>query len=215
MRTMQWMLAAALAVMVVGCNGDNGMNSDGPDVELEEIKTLEGMEVAMLTGEGFQSQEAMMPLAFLTNRGAHVTVIGTEIKKVKAYDNEVHLVIEKTAEQADPDEYDALIIPGGHAPAKIRKNAHVVKFARTFYKSGKPVAAICHGPQVLITAGVVDDVEMTCYSGVKKELQKAGATYHDKAVVQDGNLITSRLPKDIPEWLAATEKMLMTRREED
>ncbi len=65
------------------------------------------------------------------------------------------------------------------------------------------------------TVGVVDDVEMTCYSGVKNELQKAGAKYHDKAVVQDGHLITSRLPKDIPEWLDATEKMLMTRREED
>jgi protease I len=199
-------------MMIVGCGQQHGPCNCG---KKHAAKSLGGMEIAMLTGEGFQSQEAMMPLAFLTNRGAHVTVIGTEIGKVKAYDNDVHLVIEKTADQADPDEYDALIIPGGHAPAKIRKNTHVVKFAETFYNSGKPVAAICHGPQVLITAGVVKDQDMTCYSGVKKELTKAGAKYHNKAVVRDDNLITSRLPKDIPGWLAATEKMLMTRRAED
>jgi protease I len=197
-----------LAGLAIGC-------AQQGEMELEEARTLKGMEIAMLTGEGFQSQEAMMPLAFLTNRGAHVTVIGTKIQKVKAYDSGVQLVIEKPASHADPGEYDALIIPGGKAPSKIRTNTEVVKFAREFYNSGKPVAAICHGPQVLITAGVVDGKDMTCYSGVKKEIQQAGANYHDKAVVQDGNLITSRLPKDIPQWLAATEKMLMTRRAED
>ncbi len=212
MRAIRWTTLAVLITMIVGCGQQNMPCGCG---KKQAAKPLDGMEIAMVTGEGFQSEEAMMPLAFLTNRGARVTVIGTEIGKVKAYNSDVQLVIEKTAEQADPDEYDALIIPGGHAPANIRKNNHVVKFAREFYNSGKPVAAICHGPQVLITAGVVDDVRMTCYSGVKKELTKAGAKYHDKAVVVDDNLITSRLPKDIPEWLAATEKMLMTRRDEN
>ena len=169
---------------------------------------FDGLRVAVLTGEGFQSEEAMMPIAFLVNRGAEVTVIGVERGKVRAYDKDLHLIVHKAIGQVAPDDFDALVIPGGKAPARIRKNKDVVDFARTVFESGKPVAAICHGPQVLVTAGVIEDRTMTCYADVAGELRKAGATYKDKPVIRDGNLVTSRLPKDIPEWLAAFEELL-------
>lgn len=170
---------------------------------------LKGFKVAMLTGEGFQHEEAIMPLGYLTNRGAKVTVLGIQRGEVPSYSADVSLYIQKPVDKASPEQFDALVLPGGHAPEKIRKNEAVVAFAKKFYQSGKPVAAICHGPQVLITAGVVEDRQMTCYSGVAEELKSAGANYQDKEVVRDGNLVTSRLPKDIPAWLGEMEKMFV------
>ncbi|MBS3733456.1 MAG: DJ-1/PfpI/YhbO family deglycase/protease [Phycisphaerae bacterium] len=183
------------------------------DEETEDLP-FEDLHVALVTGEGFQSAEAMMPLAFLTNRGAKVTVVGVEPGKVKAYDNDVHLLVHVAAREADADEFDALVLPGGHAPSVIRGNEAVVDFVRRMYEAGKPVAAICHGPQVLITAGVVADRTMTCYADVAEELTAAGATYEDKPVVRDGDMITSRLPKDIPQWLAAMETLFAEHHED-
>jgi len=174
----------------------------------EETKLpLEGLRVALITGDGFQSQEALMPLAFLENRGADVTVIGPKRGNVEAYDNDIRLVIHKSAKNLSADDFDALVLPGGKAPAKIRKNKDVVTLARDIFEAGKPVAAICHGPQVLATAGVIEGRTMTSYAGVADELRAGGATYKDEALVRDGQLITSRLPKDIPQWLAAMEEL--------
>jgi protease I len=167
---------------------------------------LEGVRVALLTGEGFQDQEALMPLAFLKNHGAQVTVVGPQTGPVKAYNSDVHLIIHAAAADVASADFDALVLPGGKAPASIRKNQYVVRLAREMFEAGKPVAAICHGPQVLVGADVVEGRTMTAYSGVADELREAGATFTDQAVVQDENLITSRLPKDIPEWLLAIQE---------
>jgi protease I len=172
-------------------------------------KPLEGMKIALLTGEGFQDAEAMMPLAFLTNRGATVTVIGTETGEVGSSNGDVTLLIEKAVADVSPGDFDALVLPGGQAPEKIRANEVAVGFVRDFYASGKPVAAICHGPQLLISAGVVEGVTMTCYADVAEELQDAGANYQDQPVVRDKNLITSRNPDDIPAWLSAMEELFV------
>lgn len=191
--------ALGLAAVVADEHGKSTADTDG--------RALASLRVALVTGEGFQDAEAMMPLAYLTNRGAEVTVVGRRVGKVKAYNSSVGLIVHAAAGKVTADDFDALVLPGGKAPARIRKDKAVVGLVREMYESGKPVAAICHGPQVLVTAGVVEDRTMTCYAGVAEELHAAGATYKDKAVVRDGRLITSRLPKDIPEWLAAMERL--------
>jgi protease I len=172
-----------------------------------------GMRVAILTGEGFQDAEALMPMAYLSNRGANVTVVGVEPGKIRAYNSDIALYVHKSAGEVKAEEFDMLILPGGKAPAEIRKDESVLKFSRAFYELGKPVAAICHGPQVLISAGVVKGHKMTCVSSVADEVREAGATYHDEEVLRDGNLITSRVPKDIPAWLGEIETLLMETRQ--
>jgi protease I len=198
------MMATGLLVAVAAqavANGGAGENEKLP---------LEGLRVALVTGEGFQDQETLMPLAFLQNRGAEVTVVGPETGQVKAYNSDVHLIIRAAAADVSAADFDALVLPGGKAPAKIRENEHVVNLARGIVEAGKPVAAICHGPQVLVTADVIKDRTMTAYADVADELRAAGANYRDQAMVQDQNLITSRIPKDIPVWLAAMEELFAT-----
>lgn len=164
--------------------------------------------VAVLTGEGFQDAETMMPMAFLANRGATVTVIGLRPEKVTAYNSSIQLYLQKSVADVDAQDFDILILPGGHAPAQLRQDEKVLKFTREFFASGQPIAAICHGPQVLVTAGVVESRTLTCYSGMVDELRNAGAKYKDETVVHDGNLITSRTPVDIPAWLSTIEHSL-------
>lgn len=167
---------------------------------------LEGVRVVLLTGDGFQDQEALMPLAFLVNQGAEVTVVGPQRGTVKAYNSDVRLIIQAAAADVAAEDFDALVLPGGTAPAEIRQDQHVVRLAREMFEAGKPVAAICHGPQVLVSADVLEQRTLTAYSGVADEVREAGATFKDEAVVCDQNLITSRLPKDIPDWLAAIKE---------
>lgn len=210
-RTYMMMAGAVLVIATMLGSAAEHKGEDGKAGPLRKAAAppLKGMTVAMLTGEGFQSQEALMPLAYLTNRGAEVTVIGIEPGEVKAYNSDITLLIEKAVTDVKPGDFDAMVLPGGYAPSVIRKNEDIVAFARKFYTSGKPVAAICHGPQVLITADVVEGKTMTCYQDVTDELKAAGATFEDKPVVRDENLVTSRNPDDIPAWLGAIGQMVM------
>ncbi len=202
MRTMMHTGIVGMALMMAGLS--SGVRDAVAD---QTSQPLEGLRVAIVTGEGFQDQEALMPLAFLENRGAEVTVVGPETGEVKAYNSDIRLIVQADAAHVSADDFDALVLPGGKAPASIRENARVVALVRGMFKAGKPVAAICHGPQVLVTADVLDGRTMTAYSGVAEELRSAGATYKDQPMIQDQNLITSRVPKDIPEWLAAMEDL--------
>jgi len=202
MRTMMHTGIVGMALMMAGLS--SGVRDAVAD---QTSQPLEGLRVAIVTGEGFQDQEALMPLAFLENRGAEVTVVGPETGEVKAYNSDIRLIVQADAADVSADDFDALVLPGGKAPASIRENARVVALVRGMFKAGKPVAAICHGPQVLVTADVLDGRTMTAYSGVAEELRSAGATYKDQPMIQDQNLITSRVPKDIPEWLAAMEDL--------
>ena len=110
--------------------------------------------------------------------------------------------------EVDPDVYDILILPGGRAPEEIRKDKDAIKIARHFFEKRKPVSAICHGPQILITAGLLKGKYATCYKSVAQELKDAGAVYEDKEVVVDGNLVTSRHPSDLPGFMRETLKLL-------
>jgi protease I len=179
----------------------------------DEMMPFKGTKVAVLTGEGFQDAEAMMPMAYLANRGAEITVIGTETGLVKAYNSDIEICIQKAVGDVSAGDFDVLVLPGGKAPDEIRKDEAVLEFTREFWKLGRPVAAICHGPQVLVTAGVIEGKEMTAVSGIADELREAGAEYKDEPVVRDGHLITSRVPKDIPVWLSTIEKVMKEKAE--
>jgi protease I len=169
---------------------------------------LSGKKVAILTGEGFHDGETLIPMAYLMNYGAELTILGSDTGKVKAYNSDIEINVTRSVVNVNIDEFDALILPGGYAPEKLREDSAVVSFARDFFKSGKPVAAICHGPQLLITAGLVKGKHATCYKSVAKEMKDAGALYEDKEVVVDGNLVTSRQPSDLPLFLKETMRML-------
>ena len=170
-------------------------------IMVEEV--VPALQIAVLVDEGFHDGEAFMPIGFLTNLGAEVTVIGPEKGIVTAYNSEFTIRIEKSISEVSVDDFDALIIPGGHAPARLRENDAVVGFARDFFNSGKTTAAICHGPQVLITAGVMNGRTSTGVSAIQEELEAAGANYMDEAVVIDDNLITSRIPPDLSDFSRA------------
>lgn len=106
------------------------------------------------------------------------------------------------------DDYDAVFVPGGRAPDRMRMNEGLVKIVKDAFKKGKVIAAICHGPQLLIEAEIVKDKRMTCYRSVATDLKNAGAIYLDKSVVVDGKLVTSRFPADLPDFCRETLKVL-------
>ncbi len=170
---------------------------------------LSGKQVVFLVGEGFHDGETYIPMAYLVNRGAEVHVIGVEPVEHTAYNSDITAHVHKSVEDVTVADYDGMVIPGGRSPDWLRDHEAVVTFAGAFYETGKPVAAICHGPQVLITAGVVDGVRATCFPGMSDELKEGGADYVDEPVVRAGNLITSRVPDDIPAFCAAFEEALL------
>lgn len=137
-----------------------------------------------------------------------ITVIGPETGRVKAYNSDFEIVVQKKVGEVSVDEFDALVLPGGRAPAALREDPTVVEFAKNFFNSGKPVAAICHGPQVLARAGVLKDVTTTAVGSIRGELEEVGANYVDEALVIDGNLITSRVPGDLPVFSKAIEEAI-------
>lgn len=166
--------------------------------EIAEVtEPLRRPNVAVLVGEGFHDGEAYMPIGYLTNQGMDITVIGPQTGAVKAYNSEFTIGIERAVNDVSVGDFDALVLPGGTAPAGLREVPEVVEFAKEFFESGKPVAAICHGPQVLVTAGVLEGRTSTAVGGIQDEIEGAGATYLDEELVIDGNLITSRTPPDL------------------
>lgn len=188
-------LFLAGAFVLAGC----AREAEAPAAEeIEPVAELAGKRVAVLIAEGFHDGETLEPKAFLEERGAKVVILGPAAGEVKAYNSDQVVTIKKAVEEADVADYDALILPGGRGPAVLREHEAAVAFARAFMESGKPVAAICHGPQLLVTAGVVEGRKMTCVASIADEIKEAGAEYFDEPVIVDGNLITSRIPVDIP-----------------
>lgn len=173
----------------------------------QEEKVVEKIDpryrVAVLVTEGFHDGEAFMPIGYLTNLGARVTVIGPRTGTVKAYNSDFTIRIEKAVAEVTVDDFDALVIPGGRAPAKLREDDAVVAFVRDFFETGRPTAAICHGPQVLVTAGVLEGKTATAFGGIREELEAAGVNFLDQSVVIYENLITSRVPPDLGDFCAA------------
>lgn len=170
--------------------------------------SLQNKKVAILTENGFEEVELTSPKKALEDAGAVVHIISSN-EVVKAWDHDhwsIELPVDVNLKDALISNYDALLIPGGVInPDKMRANFAYVDFAQQFMESGKTVAAICHGPQLLIETGMLSGREMTSYPSIKTDLENAGALWVDREVVIDNGLITSRSPKDLP---AFNEKLI-------
>lgn len=154
--------------------------------------------VAMILGPEFEDSEFRVPYDRLKEAGHDVTIIGPRAgETVEGKRGNVKARVDASPGDHAPSEFDALVIPGGHSPDNLRTIDSVVSFVREFANSGKPVAAVCHGPQLLIEAGVVRGRTMTSWPSVKLDLQNAGADWVDREVVHDGSFITSRKPDDL------------------
>jgi protease I len=170
---------------------------------------LSSKRVAMLVEDGFEDRELTGPLEALREAGATVTIVGpTAGAAFKGKRGEAVVTSELTAGTARMKDFDALVIPGGHAPDKMRMRHAMVDLAREAMETGKLVAAICHGPQLLISAGTLRGRTLTCWPSIAIDVKNAGGLYVDKPVVEDGNLITSRKPDDVPVFSEAIIRAL-------
>lgn len=165
------------------------------------------MKALIISADNFEDTELLVPYYRLREEGIDVDIASIKKGKIKGkHGYEVEAI--KSLDEVDISEYHMLILPGGKAPETIRYNKRAQEIARYFFENNKPVAAICHGPQTLISAGLLKGRHATCYKSVAKELKNAGAVYEYKEVVVDGNLITSRQPSDLPAFLREIMKML-------
>ena len=165
------------------------------------MKTLNNKRIAILTENGFEQVELTSPKEALEQAGAIVDIISPKGGKVKAWNTKdwgIELDVDKELSAAKTKDYDALVLPGGVMnPDKLRQNGEAVQFVKEFLQSGKPLAAICHGPQTLIETGLLSGRKMTSFPSLQTDLKNAGVNWVDEEMVHDGNLITSRKPADL------------------
>ena len=170
---------------------------------------LDGKKVAILVADGFEQVEMTKPREALNEAGAETKMVSLKSGKIQGMhhaDKGDKFDVDLTLDEARPEEFDALMIPGGlFNPDAVRSNEDALEFARHFFDEGKPVAAICHGPQVLISAGLVRGRTMTSWPAIKADMRNAGANWINEEVVVDNGLVTSREPDDIP---AFNKKMI-------
>lgn len=171
---------------------------------------INGLKVAILVADGFEQQELTGPREALDAAGADTMIVspveGGEVEGWNHYDKGDKFPVDVHLTDANPGDFDALLLPGGVAnPDQLRMKPEAVKFVKDFFDAGKPVAVICHGPWTLIEAGVVKGRKMTSWPSVKTDLINAGADWVDEEVVVDNGLVSSRKPDDIP---AFNKKMI-------
>jgi protease I len=157
------------------------------------------MKALVLLADGFEDLELFCPWYRLQEEGVEVTIAsptGRTINGRHGYAVEADMPIR----EVNPSEYDLLLIPGGRSPEGLRLREEAVDVARTFVEEEKRIAAICHGPQLLLSAGALNGRAVTCARTIRDDMRAAGATYRDDAVVLDGNILTSRGPDDLPEF---------------
>jgi protease I len=162
---------------------------------------LKGRRIAALAADGFEKVELTVPMHGLRLAGAEVDVISLRhgrIRGVNLHEPASRVGVDKTVEEANPSDYDALLLPGGFInPDLLRQSQRAREFVRAFDTAGKPIASLCHGPWVLASAGLVQGRTLTSWPGIRDDLVNAGATWLDQKVVRDGNLVTSRGPQDL------------------
>jgi len=165
------------------------------------------MKALMISADNFEDSELLVPYYRLKEAGVEVETASLSRRAITGKHG-YEVVVDKTLDEVNPDDYAILVLPGGAAPAAVRKEPKALEIARSFFARHKPVAAICHGPQILISAGLLAGRHATCYNSVAEELKAAGALYEDQEVVVDSNLVTSRQPADLPAFLRETMKQL-------
>jgi protease I len=165
--------------------------------------------IAVLITDLFEDVEYTDPAEAFREKGNELLHIGLESgKTVKGKSEGVEVEIDQAVKDAQVEAFDALLIPGGYSPDQLRVDPDAVRFTKAFVESGKPVFAICHAPQLLITAQVVQGRRITGWKSIVQDIKNAGAQYQDREVVEDGNLISSRGPQDLPAFIAASLRHL-------
>ena len=165
--------------------------------------------VAVIITDMFEDSEYTEPAIAFKNAGHSLTHVGLEAgKTVKGKKVNTPVEIEESVYRASVDDFDALLIPGGYSPDQLRVDEHAVKFTKDFMESGKPVFAICHAGQLLITADVIRGRKMTGWKSIVQDIKNAGAEFFDQEVVEDKNLVSSRHPGDLPAFIEACLKRL-------
>ena len=166
---------------------------------------IKDKKIAVFIAAGFEDAELTKPVAALRDAGAKVTLIGLSESDRTGVKGKHGTVVnaDATIETAAPGNFDALVIPGGKAPSHLRRNERILEFTRKIDTEHKTLAAICHGPQVLASADLLEGRNATSFFTVAPEVKRAGARFANRPVVIDGNLITSRMPRDIPAFIDA------------
>lgn len=164
------------------------------------------MKALIISADHFEDTELLVPYYRLKEAGFEVDVASISRGNINGkHGYEVR--VDKALRDVHAKDYDLLVLPGGKAPAALRKEPAALEIVKEFFLGNKPVAAICHGPQILVTAGVLKGRRATCYHSVATELKEAGALYEDSEMVADGNLVTSRQPSDLPAFMRETIRM--------
>ncbi|MDD2337384.1 MAG: type 1 glutamine amidotransferase [Geobacteraceae bacterium] len=164
------------------------------------------MRVLILSADNFEDSELLVPYYRFLEEGFQVEIASMRMGIITGKHG-YEVEVDKIIDEVNADDYDLLLLPGGKAPAELRKQPAALEIARHFFAGNRPVAAICHGPQILISAGLLKGKRVTCYKLVATEMKESGADYQDRELVVDGNLITSRQPSDIPVFMREIMKM--------
>ncbi len=165
------------------------------------------MKALIISDDRFEDGELLVPYYRLKEERVDVDIAALHRGKIRGKHG-IEVEANLSINEVDPSRYDLLFLPGGMAPAALRKNVRVLELAQHFMGENKPIAAICHGPQILAAAGVIKNRNLTSYSAVAPEVEEAGAKYHNAEVVVDGNLITSRHQGDLPAFLRELAKLI-------
>lgn len=165
------------------------------------------MKALIISTDNFEDSELLVPYYRLKEEGVEVDVASMKAGSIKGKHG-YEVEVTKELKDVNAGAYDILILPGGKAPAAVRKEKKALDLARYFFEKNRPVAAICHGGQTLISAGLVKGRRATCYRSVVPEMKEAGALYEDAEVVVDGNLVTSRQPSDLPAFMREIMKKI-------
>jgi protease I len=171
---------------------------------------LEGKLIAILAEEDFEDSELMEPLRAMKDAGASVLIVGSGSKKsYRGKRGSAEVTVNATADKVEASQFDAVIVPGGYAPDKMRLHQPMIDLVRKAHAEGKIIAAVCHGPQLLISADIVRGRRLTSWPSVAVDLKNAGAIWVDEPMVRDGNVITSRKPADLPKFNKAVIEALL------
>lgn len=165
------------------------------------------MKGLIISADNCEDSELLVPYYRLKEAGVEVAVASVSRGAIKGKHG-YEVTVDKTLDEVKSDDYAILVLPEGAARALVRREPKALEIARSFFASSKPVAAICHGPQILISAGLLQGRRATCYRSVADELKETGALYEDREVVVDANLVTSRQPADLPAFMRETMKQL-------
>jgi protease I len=174
--------------------------------EIQMAGSLQGKKIAFLATTGVEQIEYTEPRKAVEQAGAQAELISLQSGSIQAWNHFDHadqFMVDKTASEADPADYDGLVLPGGVAnPDQLRTDPDAVAFARAFFESGKPVGVICHGPWTLIDADVVRGRTITSWPSLRADLRNAGANWVDEECVNDSGMVSSRWPDDLPAFCA-------------